>query len=303
MNNRNIPGRAGKAACILLALLLCVTCAGAESLFSLIATPSPVPTVAPLPAAPAATAVYEDGMFSLLATATPGPEASPAPSAPAGEEDKPEEEALFSGLGFGDMTGRKADRIERNDKEGSPEYVYERVTEEDFTGYMAFLNDMGCEIEQTEENGGKAVSGFVYNTDADCAFLLEYRRDEETLTLIGAAEDEDNDIEAVFPEETAPEKEVTVCSHCVRGHCKTCRGRGVVKCPECLGLGRCRACHGSGGIQTIGWGGVGTSAFIPCAECGGNGRCPGCDGKGRVECTECEHGVCKYCQGNYVISP
>ena len=149
----------------------------------------------------------------------------------------------------------------------------------------------------------EALLAGLYNTDADCAFLLEYRRDEETLTLIGAAEDEDNDIEAVFPEETAPEKEVTVCSHCVRGHCKTCRGRGVVKCPECLGLGRCRACHGSGGIQTIGWGGVGTSAFIPCAECGGNGRCPGCDGKGRVECTECEHGVCKYCQGNYVISP
>ena len=301
MNDKIFTVRVGKAVCFLLAFLICVSCAGAESLFSLIATPSPVPTATLLPTGPAAD--YGDGMFRLLVTATPAPEASPAPTVYPAKEDMPEEGALFSGLGFCDLMGRKADRITRNDDEGLVECVYERVIEEDLQRYMAFLSDRGCETEQMETDSGEDVSLIVYNIGEGCAFLLEYRRDEETLSLICAADEEADENEIVFPKETAPEPGAAVCSHCVRGHCKTCRGRGAVKCGECLGLGRCRACHGKRGTRTIGWGGVGTSSFIPCAECGGNGRCAECEGKGRVDCGECEHGVCGYCQGKYVISP
>ena len=295
MNIRSTAGRAVKVIRILLALLLCVSCAGAESLFSLIATPSPVPAPTPLPAAPAVTAASEGGMFSLLATATPAPGTSPAPTAAPAEEDMPEETALFSGLGFCDLTGRKADRIIRNEQEGTAECVYEQVDEEEFQRYEAFLRNKECGIEQTGTDDGSAVSRTVSPGGEGSPFRLVYQRDEKRLTLISGPVDED---------EAAPVRHAAqVCPYCSRGACSECRGRGVVTCRECRGRGSCMVCNGERGTWTIGWEGVGSSTFVPCAGCNGSGKCAACGGIGRVDCAECENGACKYCQGHYVISP
>ena len=290
---------------LLIAASLTVSAAGADSLFDLLATPTPSPAETPGTAPTLVPSASTGNLFDLLATASPStaasaspapsatpaavPTAAPSPTAAPAQTALPREMDLFGGFGYSSMSGRAADREVINEEAGTKEFIYEQVSGEDFQAYGVFLQQAGCEAQQLSTDQDTALACLVSHRETQLAFLLVYQSDVQTLTLVWA------------PDEA--QHSVAVCSECNRGLCKECHGSGFFKCGDCGGLGRCPDCHGRRGISSPGYGGVGTGSFEPCSGCNGTGRCTECEGKGRVECTECDHGVCRTCHGHYVLDP
>ena len=295
---------------LLTAVFLTVSPAGAESLFSLLATSTPAPDATPVPALSPEPVPVPGGLFDLLATATPGLTAAPMVPADPEQAALPEEFALFGGFGYGSMAAKYADRVVENPEEGTLEWIYEQVSAEDFLAYEAFLREKGCAAETLSAGTRTTVSCLVTHGQALVAFLLVYQPDVETLTLVpvpypgpDAESPASGSPEPGAGNGTGPtlQPEANVCTQCSRGLCKECRGSGFFQCSDCGGFGRCPECRGKREFRSVGYGGVGTAVYTPCGECGGTGRCNACEGKGRVDCPECDHGICKYCGGDYFL--
>jgi len=263
-----------------------------------------------------------ESLFSLLATATPAPDATPTPEAPdaAPTSEAPAVIPPFAGLSYGDWAGKEPGRRILNETEGTTKYIYEQVSGEAFGGYTVFLGKQGCEMKPLATDNDSAVSWVVSNSAAESVFLLIYEADAQRLTLerlpdtpetadpSPAAEPDTetpgaDDPETGDPADPSARTAIPVCPHCNRGLCRDCKGAGFFKCKTCGGLGRCTKCDGKREFRSPGYGGVGTATYTTCDRCGGTGRCDDCDGRGRVECGSCDHGVCRYCQGNYVLDP
>jgi DnaJ-class molecular chaperone len=57
-----------------------------------------------------------------------------------------------------------------------------------------------------------------------------------------------------------------------------------VKCPRCLGDGKCRPCSGKGYVSTGKFPeGIKDRQLTECRLCGGTGKCERCGGKGYIE--------------------
>jgi len=214
--------------------------------------------------------------------------------------------SCFQGLSYTDMNGTEPTRIMSIEDVNNTDYIYEQVSEDDFKNYRAYLKDSGCLSYNVGSDSENVICLGIYSTGLDFGFVLAYDYDKTILELVYHS----NELEAEPAAEAAPDTGVSalsaeaatpsVCPHCNKGHCITCYGRGVVKCDNCGGLGRCPDCRGKREFHGIGWGGVGTAIYTTCDTCGGSGRCNYCDGYGRVECGDCNRGICLYCGGNYL---
>ena len=280
---------------------LAIPSASAESLFSLLATSTPVPAVTPGPAVTREPVVYTGGLFDQLATAAPiaTPTSAPTPtatSAPA-PTAAPKDSALFLGLSYGDYAAKEADRVLENKNEGTLEFIYELVSANDFQGYGVFLESKECQAEKMNTDSETDVSYIVYNIDMEFGFLLVYQSDKQTLTLVYFPDDEAAADQST-PTPTATPKTGNVCPSCNKGRCTICNGKGYEECNLCLGLGICGVCFGSPRTYVPGYGIGGT--YVTCKGCNGSGRCTYCSGSGRRTCQWCDHGVCRKCHGDYM---
>ena len=275
-----------------------LTSAVAESLFSLLATSTPVPAATPAPTATREPVVYTGGLFAQFTTAVPAaatalapaPTAAPAPA----PTEAPNGSTLFFGLGYGDYAKRPEDKVLENKNEGTLEFIYEQVSDNDFQGYGVFLESRGCQAAEMSADSETVVSYAVYSPEMDFGFLLIYQSDKQTLTLAYFPVDGD-DIDQPTPVSTDIPKTVEeVCPDCSRGRCTVCGGRGYSDCKLCLGLGICGVCLGR--PQTyVGWGN-----YVTCKGCSGSGRCTYCGGTGRQTCQWCDNGICRTCHGDYM---
>ena len=309
---------------IILILVICLAFASvnAESLFSLLQTSAPVPQPIPIPT-PSQTPKYkannerEGSLFDQLITPSCTPQSTEAPatlsvpdSASASALNVDPEEC-FKGYGYGQITGQKASTTYyKND--GIVEVVFRDVAQESFDEYDKYLEDSGFYAYPMETESQNTVAYGATNETERLAFMVVYQPDISLLTLVyfpyidddaqdDSIEENTQDISTEVntqdAQKTAPK--YSVCPNCNKGHCRTCNGRGIVKCGTCAGLGSCRICHGKRGTTTPGYGGVGTSEFVECSYCNGTGRCEDCNGAGRVECGDCDRGICLTCGGNY----
>lgn len=273
---------------------LAIPSAGAESLFSLLDTSTPVLAVTPGPAVTREPVVYTGGLFDQLATAAPiaAPTSAPTPtatSAPA-PTAAPKDSALFLGLSYGDYAEKEADRTVENQKEGTLEFVYEQVSANDFQGYGVFLESKGCQAEKMNADSETVVSYVIYNPEMDFGFLLIYQSDKQTLTLAYFQIDGDDTAQPTPVPTDIPK----VCPDCNQGKCTFCGGRGYNDCKLCHGLRICTVCFGR--PQTyVGWG-----EYVTCKGCNGSGRCSYCEGTGRQTCQWCDNGICRTCHGDYM---
>lgn len=291
---------------LFIVISLIIPSAGAESLFSLLATSTPIPAVTPGPAVTREPVVYTGGLFDQLATAipttaptlTPAPTAAPTPAPTAAPNDS----VLFLGLGYGDYAGKEADSTVENQKEGTLEFIYEQVSANDFQGYGVFLESKGCQTEKMNADSETVVSYVIYNSEMDFGFLLIYQSDRQTLSLAYFPMDED-DIDQPPPVSTDIPKavdEARVCPDCNQGRCTICDGRGYNDCKLCLGLGICGVCFGRPRTYIPGYGGVGTGTYVTCKGCNGSGRCAYCGSTGKQTCQWCDNGICRTCHGDYM---
>lgn len=294
-----------------LMLLLSAPTAGADSLFSLTATATPQITEKPVPTQTPAQTERGEGLFVLLATAAPSGDAASGPGPTALPTSKPfdtlDTSGVFRGLGYGDYSGKEAACVSGNAENGTKEFVYEQVTKANYKGYGIYLNLRGCRAEQTEADAENAVACTVYSQENAFSFQVVYQPDRQLLTLIidpaEAVEGTDGPAAADPAETPSATRRANVCPHCNKGYCKKCHGSGFFKCSACGGLGACPTCHGKRQYRIPGYGGVGTATYVTCSHCGGNGKCTECGGRGRIDCSECDNGVCLYCHGVYVLDP
>lgn len=105
------------------------------------------------------------------------------------------------------------------------------------------------------------------------------------------------------PEATAtPEAQTEkVCRECNQGRCMMCDGLGYEDCQLCCGTGICGVCFGKPQKYVLGYGLGGT--YVTCKGCNGSARCSFCGGTGRRPCIWCNGGVCRKCNGNYILEP
>jgi len=304
---------------LFLVLSMLLACTRAEGLFSLLQTPTPEPmeTPAPVVTLPPAGARVDSGesasgLFDQLETASPeaaapDPTATPEPAAADSDESTTGADvSCFQGLSYTDMNATEPTRIVNIEGEDTTDYIYEQVSEDDLRRYRTYLEEKGCDFMALQTDSENAIALAVYSTALDFGFMLIYESDKALLELKyipyeleaepAAEAAPDTGVSALSAEAATP----SVCPHCNKGHCITCYGRGVVKCDNCGGLGRCPDCRGKREFHGIGWGGVGTATYTTCDTCGGSGRCNYCDGYGRVECGDCNRGICLYCGGNYL---
>ena len=280
---------------LFLVFLLAVPCVCAESLFSLLATATPVPVTTPAPAVTHEPITYEGSLFSQLATGAPTPAPTPVPA----PEQTPAQSALnsFFGLSYGDMAGKEADRAVENEREGTIEFIYEQVSPDEFQQYGVFLDNKGCQAQKMDTDSDAAASYAVYSEEKDFGFLLIYESDKQLLTLVLFPEIE---AETSAPAPAATIAPASVCPDCNQGKCTVCNGRGYRDCELCLGLGICGVCFGRPQTYIPGYGGVGTGSYVTCKGCNGSGRCTYCGGTGKTMCQWCDHGICLTCHGDYM---
>ena len=306
---------------LFLVFSLAVSGACADSLFSLLPASAPEET----PAAAHEPAAYEGSLFDQLAgpaedpVSTPAPLPAETPALISTQEPVPstagtDASARFCGLSFTDLAGRSADRVTDNQREGTVEFIYEQVSQNDFDSYEQFLHGKGCGSRKLQANPETASACLIHCWEPEYDFMVIYEADRCLLTLVCTPETEEA---GTVPEHASGEtgeagrhagtpepgsrtgeNAADACPFCHNGRCSTCRGRGVIKCSACAGLGRCKSCHGNRHSYTAGYNGVGSGRYDDCAACGGTGKCGQCEGMGRITCPACDNGVCSACGGH-----
>ena len=295
---RNHASRFSALLILFLAASVILPSAGADSLFTLAATPTPkaAPTSAPAPSGNA------QDLFGLLATAAPA-----AGTISASER--------FRGLSYTDLTGKTADRVYENKEDGTWGYVYEQVPNADYRQYGAYLSDRGCTTESVKTDTENAVALMVRSREKTFCFRAVYQGTAQRLTLIFSDREEPETTPQPAAIVTAPaasaspevsptvQWEETICSHCDYGFCINCGGIGYFLCDSCGGMGVCPSCNGKGQIRIPGFNGVGTATYVTCSGCGGSGKCSRCGGTRKQDCPACDGGKCPYCHGDYFLDP